>query len=173
MWSGGAILSSNVIKDLKMGATLAIYITTTILLVFPNIIPPYVIDLFENPFIQIASILCIFGAMYVFGPFLALLLSLVFLFIWSINNSDVPDAIDVSDASGNNQSEGFHNFKPSFVPDGLRNTYVVLQNKGEDERWLVERILKEQPYIIKEDVIKTSAIQDDSGRDMSNSRSSR
>jgi len=167
MSTGGAIVSSNVVKDLKIGGTAAIYMITALVLIFPNVISPYIIDLFENPFIQVASILCIFGAMYIFGPFLALLLSLVFLFIWSINNSDVPDA------SGNNQSEGFHNFKPSFIPDNSRHSHVVLENKEKDERWLVERILKEQPYIIEEDVIKTSAIQDDSGRDMSNSRSSR
>jgi len=173
MSTGGAMVSSNVVKDLKMGGTIAIYMVTALVLVFPNVIPPYVVDLFENPFIQITSILCIFGAMNVFGPFLALLLSIVFLFIWSINNSDMPDA------SGNRffrqqiQSEGFDNFKPSFMPGDLRNTYVVTENKGKDERWFIERILKEQPYIIKEDAIETSAVQDDSGRDMSNSRSSR
>ena len=83
------------------------------------------------------------------------------------------------DASGNLfsrqqiQSEGFHNFKPSFMPSDVRNTYVVVGNKGSDERWFIERVLKEQPYIIKEDAIETSAVQDDSGRDMSNSHSSR
>ena len=161
------MVSSNVAKDLKIGGTVAIYMITALVLVFPNVIPPYLVDLFENPFIQVTSILCIFGAMYVFGPFLALLLSIVFLFIWSINNSDMPDA------SGNSQSEGFQNFKPSFMPSDLRNTYVVTENKGADERWFIERVLKEQPYIIKEDAIETSAVQDDSGRDMSSSRSSR
>ena len=167
MSTGGAMVPSNVIKDLKMSGTIGIYIITALVLVFPNVIPPYIVDLFENPFIQVACILCIFGAMYVFGPFLALLLSIVFLFIWSINKSDIPDA------SGNSQSEGFHNFKPSFMPSDLRNTYVVVEDKGKDERWLVERILKEQPYIIKEDAIETSAIQDDSSRGMSDSRNSR
>jgi hypothetical protein len=61
--------------------------------------------------------------------------------------------------------EGFTEYIP-----GLTSESTVVPN---NQRWLSEKILGENPYIINEKNVSTSAIQDVSEKSMINSNSSR
>jgi hypothetical protein len=111
-----------------------------------------------NPFVQMMAIGVIFTLMYMFDPLIGLLGSIVFLFIWSINFRKVPE-------------EKFVNYRPVIATNTIRS-YVVPEEK-KDDKWFIERVMKEQPYIIEEDLVKTTAIQDDTDKSSTYSQVSR
>jgi hypothetical protein len=49
----------------------------------------------------------------------------------------------------------------------------MIPEENRNSKWYVEKVLNEQPYIIEEDLVQTSSIQDDSGRGQNNSHLSR
>ena len=140
---------SPALKELNWAAKFGLYLIFFIVLVFPHKVPTTVIQSFMNPVIQVAAIGAIFGLMYMFDPLLGLLGSIVFLFLWSINFRKVPE-------------ESFSDFKPFVISDTIIAHVIPEENR--DKRWFIEKVMNEQPYIIEEDLVKTNAVQDDSGR---------
>ena len=66
-------------------------------------------------------------------------------------------------------SSGFQDYTPAVVFTNGVDTTLVPQ----DNRWFVEKVLGENPYLIRERDVRTSAIQDDSEKSMTASRSSK
>jgi hypothetical protein len=149
---------SPALNELNWAAKFGLYLIFFIVLVFPHKVPASVVHSFTNPIIQVVSIGVIFGLMYMFDPLLGLLGSIVFLFLWSINFRKVPE-------------ESFSDFKPVVVSDTIITRIVPPETK--DKRWFIEKVMNEQPYIIEEDLVRTNAVQDNSGRDSANSHVSR
>jgi hypothetical protein len=145
-------------NELNWAAKVGLYLVFFIVLVFPHKVPATVVRSFTNPIVQVVAIGAIFGLMYMFDPLLGLLGSIVFLFLWSINFRKVPE-------------EAFSDFKPVVVSDAVVAT--LLPSEIKDKRWFIEKVMNEQPYIIEEDLVRTNAVQDDSGRDSTNSHVSR
>ena len=149
---------SPALKELNWAAKYGLYLLFFIILVFPDRVPISIVRAFMNPLLQIAAIAAIFGLMYAFDPLLGLIGAIVFLFLWSINFRKTPE-------------EAFSDFIPTVVSNAI-STYKVPEEKR-DKRWFIEQVMNEQPYIIEEDLVRTNAVQDDSGRDSANSHVSR
>lgn len=64
---------------------------------------------------------------------------------------------------------GFQDYTPAVVFSNGVDTTLVPQ----DNRWFVEKVLGENPYLIRERDVRTSAVQDDSDKSMTASRSSK
>jgi hypothetical protein len=152
------LVTSYSMNELHWGASLGLYLLFFVILVFPHKVPASVIRSFMNPFVQILAIGVIFTLMYMFDPLIGLLGSIVFLFIWSINFRKVPE-------------EKFVNYRPIISTNTIRS-YVVPEEKR-DDKWFIEKVMKEQPYIIEEDLIKTNSVQDNSDRSSMYSQVSR
>lgn len=68
------------------------------------------------------------------------------------------------------QTSGFLNYRPStFVFTNGEDTTFVPQ----DTRWFVEKVLGENPFLIRERDVRTAPIQDNSDRSMRSSKSSK
>ena len=66
-------------------------------------------------------------------------------------------------------SSGFQDYTPAVVFTNGVDTTLVPQ----DNRWFVEKVLGENPYLIRERDVRTAAVQDDSEKSMTASRSSK
>jgi MFS superfamily sulfate permease-like transporter len=66
-------------------------------------------------------------------------------------------------------TSGFQDYTPAVVFSNGIDTTLVPQ----DNRWFVEKVLGENPYLIRERDVRTTAIQDDSERSMTASRSNK
>jgi hypothetical protein len=145
-------------KELKHGIEFGLYLVFTLILVFPDKVPSQIVKYFANPVLQIVLLVIVFILMYLFDPLLGLFASLVFLFLWSINFRKV-------------LPEGFNSYVLSANPNAMMTRMVPEENRN--SKWYIEKVLNEQPYIIEEDLVQTSSIQDDSGRGQNNSHLSR
>lgn len=66
-------------------------------------------------------------------------------------------------------TNGFMDYTPAVIfSNGIDTTLVP-----DDNRWFVERVLGENPFLIREREVKTSAVQDLSDKSMTNSSVSR
>jgi hypothetical protein len=67
--------------------------------------------------------------------------------------------------------EKFVNYRPIIATNTIRS-YVVPEEK-KDDKWFIEKVMKEQPYIIEEDLVKTNSIQDNTDKSSMYSQVSR
>ena len=148
-------LSSKVIEDLNYAINIGLFVIFTLILVFPHNVPKSFVMAAKNSVGQVIAVIVIFTIMFIYGPLLGLLCSLAYLFVWSMKDT-APET-----------KENFQNVKPYIVMESPIKSRTV--NK-EAQKWFIERTLNEEPYMIEEDLVKTSAVQDDSEHDMSNSR---
>lgn len=160
--NGAYPVPSAALNELQWAMQIWVGLIIFIILVFPDSVPVSVVKSFTNPVVQILAIGVIFALMYNFDPVVGLLASIAFLFLWSINFRKPY----VSESIPN--TESFTNFQPAIINTTMK-TRMIPEEK-QDQRWFVEKLLDEQPFIIEEDLVKTSAIQDDSGRASANSR---
>lgn len=66
-------------------------------------------------------------------------------------------------------ASGFQDYTPAVIFSNNVDTTLIPQ----DNRWFVEKVLGENPYLIREKDVRTNAVQDDSERSMTASRSSK
>ena len=144
-------------KDLEAGATTGIFLLLILVIVFPRSIPPTVVKRIQGSTGSVIAIGIVLLLSYLLGPMAGLFAALSFLFVWS-QRQRIPEGFSVG---------------PVLRPTLLVTSPVEATIVPNDHRWFVERVLKEHPYIIEDDRVKTLAVQDDSEAAQYNSRVSR
>jgi hypothetical protein len=65
-------------------------------------------------------------------------------------------------------TSGFIDYSGKLFSNGIDTTLIP-----QDNRWFLEKVLGENPYLIRERDVRTSAVQDDSEKSMTDSRNSK
>ena len=135
--------TATALQDLHTAGTLGVFVVFLIIIVFPHTIPPSISRLVKSSIGKTISLLTAFIITYCIGPMAGLFSAMAFLFIWTLPKPDL---------------ESFQD-KARIVPD--------------NHKWFVEKVLREDPLIIEDSVVKTQPIQDNSDKSMTNSHVSR
>jgi hypothetical protein len=158
---GGAQRSS--LTDIQNAGTAGIFMVFVLTIAFPHIVKDSQIrKLSRTPLGQILFIAIIFAVAYYISPIAGLFSALTFLFIWSLS-------MEVVVAPAPEKREGFLSIRPTLMLNDSNTTGIV----PDKHKWFVESVLEENPLLITEKTVKTSAIQDNSQGTMVNSHTSR
>jgi hypothetical protein len=118
-------------------------------IVYTSRIPPVWFQRFRNPLWQFVGFVLVFGISDLFGWSHGILAALVFALLLSHAYVLAPRTNE------------------SFV------NYIIDKDCKKDSRWFSERVLGENPFLIREITAPTSAIQDYSEKNMNSSHSSK
>lgn len=156
---GGAPRSS--LTDIQNAGTAGIFLVFVLIIAFPHIVTgEKILKLSKTPLGQLFYIIVIFMVAYFISPIAGLFSALTFLFIWSLSMEKPPAP---------EKREGFLSIRPTLMLNDSTDTGIV----PDKHKWFIERVLKEDPLVITEKTVKTSAVQDNSQVPMANSHTSR
>lgn len=149
-----------VLEEGRYMISLFLLILLILLIVYTPRIPDAWFQRMRNPVWQFVGVILVFGISDVFGWTYGILAALAFALILSHSYALARAPIVIPTGR---TKEGFQVYP-----------YLVDTNGcGKDTRWLSERILGENPFLIREIPVATSAVQDDSEKNMNSSRSSK
>lgn len=152
-------------SEIQNAATSGLFLIFLLIIVFPHVIPDIVINSTTAPVGQGVLVAIVFILAYYLGPMAGLFAALAFLFVWSLSSSRTHVSVYHSKAP----EEGFQSIQPAIVFGDAVDSGIV----PDKHKWYVEKVLKENPLVINEKVVNTSAVQDNSNSPMANSRVSR
>ena len=156
---GGAPKSS--LTDIQNAGTAGIFLVFVLIIVFPHIVTDErILKFSRTPIGQLLYISVIFIVAYFISPIAGLFSALTFLFIWSMS---------VEKPSAPEKREGFLSIRPTLMLNDSNNMGII----PDKHKWFIEQVLKEDPLVITEKSVKTSAVQDNSQVPMVNSHTSR
>jgi hypothetical protein len=130
--------------------------------VYVSRIPPSTLALFRNPVYQVLGLAAVILITNQYGWIHGILAALAFSLVLARALRTINE--------GFSSSESLINFIPG--------TNIFLEDSGtdiipENQRWFVEKVLGENPFLIREKEVKTQAVQDSSEQSMGSSRSSK
>ena len=147
--SGGVIQNggSRIGQETKLMVCYFILLFLVLLIVYIPRVPDVWLQRFRNPLWQFLSIVILFGITELYGWVHGILGALAF-------------ALLLSRAHITKATEATENF----------DDYIVDTNLGKkSKRWFSEKVMGENPYLIRENAISTTAVQDLSERNMGSS----
>lgn len=121
-------------------------------------IPSDILAYFRSRIVQGLSLVAIFLLTTNYGWIHGILAALAFALVLSRAIREAKPA-----------ASGFQDYTPAVIFSNNVDTTLIPQ----DNRWFVEKVLGENPYLIRERDVRTNAVQDDSERSMTASRSSK
>ena len=125
------------------------------LIVYSPRVPDVWFQRFRNPLWQFSAIVILFGVTELYGWVHGILAALAFALL--LSHSNMTQTVPASSA-------------PVGAPYEPFDDYIVETNLGQKaKRWFLEKVLGENPYLIRENSITTTAVQDLSGRNSSSS----
>jgi Na+/proline symporter len=131
-------------------------IALVLLSVYVSRIPPRILKNFKTSSLwQVGGFLVVILLTHVYGWIVGILAGLAYALILSRSFRYI--------------NEGMVDFVPTEVILNTSDTVIVPEN----HRWWSEKVLGENPFLIREKEVKTSAVQDDSERSMGSSTSTR
>jgi hypothetical protein len=148
---GGGIIKAKVLDEIQEMSGHILLIVLVLVCVYVSRLPESILNRFKTTLYKVGGLVLIVLITVTYGWVHGILATLAF-------------ALIISHVS-RQQSEGFAEYIP-----GLTSERTVVPTS---QRWLNERILGENPYIISETSVNTSAVQDFSEKNMGSSRSSR
>jgi len=154
--SGGSMpqmggLRPSVLEEVQQMSGNILLVGLVLVSVYVSRIPPETLSYFRSSLVQFVSLVAIFLLTARFGWIHGILAVLAFALV-------VSTAVRTSKA-------GFVDYTPAVIfSNGIDTTLVPTDN-----RWFVERVLGENPFLIREREVKTSAVQDLSDKSMTNS----
>ncbi len=126
--------------------------------VYVSRIPSNTLAYFNSPLIQFLGLATVIGITVQYGWIHGILAALAFALI-------VSRAI-------RQQKEGFSNVTIDYIPLGA-NTLIIEDPESivvpENHKWFIEKVMGENPFVIREKNVKTNAVQDMSERSMGSS----
>jgi hypothetical protein len=128
--------------------------------VYVSRIPPSTLALFKNPVYQVLGLAAVILITNQYGWIHGILAALAFALVLSRALRTINE--------GFSSSEDLTN----FIPAGIlidSDTDIIPEN----QRWFVEKVLGENPFLIREKEVKTQAVEDSSEQSMGSSRSSK
>jgi hypothetical protein len=128
--------------------------------VYVSRIPPSTLALFRNPVYQVLGLAAVIIITSQYGWIHGILAALAFALVLSRALRTINE--------GFNSNEDLTN----FIPAGIlidSSTDIIPEN----QRWFVEKVLGENPFLIREKEVKTQAVEDSSEQSMGSSRSSK
>jgi hypothetical protein len=128
--------------------------------VYVSRIPPSTLALFRKPVYQVLGLAAVILITNQYGWIHGILAALAFALVLSRALRTINE--------GFNSSENLTN----FIPAGIlidSGTDIIPEN----QRWFVEKVLGENPFLIREKEVKTQAVEDSSEQSMGSSRSSK
>jgi hypothetical protein len=128
--------------------------------VYVSRIPTSTLALFRNPVYQVLGLAAVIIITSQYGWIHGILAALAFALVLS-------RALRIIN-EGFNSNEDLTN----FIPAGIlidSSTDIIPEN----QRWFVEKVLGENPFLIREKEVKTQAVEDSSEQSMGSSRSSK
>lgn len=129
--------------------------------VYVSRIPPSTLALFRKPVYQVLGLAAVVLITNQYGWIHGILAALAFALVLSRALRTINE--------GFGSSENLTNFIPSGIIVEDSDTDIVPEN----QRWFVEKVLGENPFLIREKEVKTQAVQDLSEQSMGASRSSK
>jgi hypothetical protein len=143
-------VQSPVIEEIQLMSGHFLLLFLILVSVYVSRIPPSISDKMKDMKYQLLGFILIIIITMYYGYVHGILAALAFTLL-------------VSHALRNpNEVLGFQNYVPSSLLNDNTSTVFVEQN----QRWFGEKVLGENPYIIREKGVNTSAIQDLSERNM-------
>jgi hypothetical protein len=136
----------------RIGALLLVGLV--LVCVYVSRVPESVLSFFESKVGQVVGLFAVLGITASYGWVHGILAALAYALV-------VSRAIRFS-------KEGFLTYAPAVVLPAQNDTTIV----PEQHRWFVEKVLGENPFLIREKEVKTAAVQDDSERGMGSSAAS-
>ena len=127
--------------------------------VYVSRIPPNTLALFRNPVYQVLGLAAVILITNQYGWIHGILAALAFALVLSRAVRTINE--------GFGSSESIDNFHGEFILGS--GTDIIPEN----QRWFVEKVLGENPFLIREKEVKTQAVQDLSEQSMGSSRSSK
>jgi hypothetical protein len=144
--------------EIKTMAEYFIHIGLVLTSVYVSRIPSDTLVYFNSPVIQFLGLAAVVGITVQYGWIHGILAALAFALI-------VSRAIRI-------KKEGFTNVTVDYVPLGT-DTLIIEDPESviipENHKWFVEKVMGENPFIIREKNVKTNAVQDMSERSMGSS----
>lgn len=126
-----------------------------LLSVYVSRVPPNVLRFFQGAVGQFIGIVLVIGLTSMYGWVHGVLAALAF-------------ALVLSRAMRARRVEGFEEYIPAVVLPESQDTVIIPKN----HRWFVEKVLGENPFLIREKEVTTQAVQDLSERGMGSNSSS-
>ena len=127
--------------------------------VYVSRIPHSTMMLFKHPVVQLLSLSTIFLITAKYGWIHGIIAALaVALVLTRAKRTQIPSSLSST-------AEGMADYIPAALVIEDQDTTVIPQN----HRWFVEKVLGENPFIIREKEVKTTAVQDLSERSMGSS----
>ena len=125
--------------------------------VYVSRIPPSTLALFRNPVYQVLGLAGVILITNQYGWIHGILAALAFALVLS---------------------RALRTINEGFGSSEDLTDFVILEGSGteiipENQRWFVEKVLGENPFLIREKEVKTQAVQDSSEQSMGSSRSSK
>jgi hypothetical protein len=151
--------------EIQNAATSGLFLIFLLVIVFPHVIPGKLITITTTPVGQGVLVSIVFILAFYLGPMAGLFAALAFLFVWSLSSSQMQIPV----YRGYAPEEGFQTIQPAIVFGDSIDSGIV----PDKHKWYVEKVLKENPLVINEKTVNTSAVQDNSNSPMVNSRVSR
>jgi hypothetical protein len=148
------IIKSKVMDEVYVMTGHILLIFLVILCAYVSRIPDNIITNFQKITYKILGLFIIILLTSMYGLIHGILAALAFALIIS---------------RAHRKTEGFMEYIPALLFGDSDGTQVVTKS----HRWMVERILGENPYIIRDKEVVTSAVQDYSEKSMGSSQSSR
>jgi len=140
-----------VMDEVRIMSSYFLLLFLVLVCVYVSRIPEPIYAYFRNSMIQALGFCCVVGITYVYGLVHGILAALAFSLVVSHALRSRPT------------SEGFTEYTPAlYISDEGDNTVVIPKN----HRWFGEMVLGEQPQLIREKQVNTSAVQDLSERTM-------
>jgi len=155
MHAGGGHYS--IFNEVSGMSTYIVLVILVLISVYTSRIPESVLTWFRLSAIQGISLVAIFLITAQYGWVHGILAVLAFALVISLAIRTTP------------ANSGFQDYTPAVIfSNGIDTTLIPADN-----RWWSEKVLGENPFLIREREVKTSAVQDLSERSMSNSSVSR
>jgi hypothetical protein len=135
-------------------------IALVLISVYVSRIPPSTLTLFRNPVYQVLGLAAVILITSQYGWIHGILAALAFSLVLARALRTI--------------NEGFSSSENliDFIPAGIlidSSTDIIPEN----QRWFVEKVLGENPFLIREKEVKTQAVEDSSEQSMGSSRSSK
>jgi hypothetical protein len=146
------------IDEIKTMSGYFILIGLILASVYVSRIPSETVAMFNSTLVQFLGLAAVVGITVQYGWIHGILAALVFALIVS--------------RAVRQKKEGFSNITVDYVPLGA-NTLIIEDPESivvpENHKWFVEKVMGENPFIIREKNVKTNAVQDMSERSMGSS----
>ena len=164
--SGGAVAPQgkgvypSILGEVRDMGSNIILVGLVLISAYVSRIPNTVLAYFRSRIVQGVSLVAIFLLTTNYGWIHGILAALAFALVLSRAIREANPSVTAS---------GFQDYTPAVVFSNGVDTTLIPQ----DNRWFVEKVLGENPYLIREKDVRTSAIQDNSDKSMNASRSSK